>query len=232
MLPSSTGHRAVVDSFEALLRHPLRDGVNAVCWPRTLEGDFAEVAQLLAPPSGLTSVDAGMLRSLCLSPAGRVAANAMLEDLRTLDALGFQPELNCVASYEEDDRGLPISTDVMSFHVDRSPVEIETWVCTYWGKSSEGLDNGEATRLIDTPHIRAALLQQHGGNDDDTFDAFLREGSFDLHYGAMDGAQPFLFGTGHLWRIAVEWPGSPVPPCIHRAPRTQAGDAPRLLLLC
>jgi hypothetical protein len=29
----------------------------------------------------------------------------------------------------------------------------------------------------------------------------------------------------------VEYDGSPVPPCIHRAPDTRPGDPPRLLLI-
>jgi hypothetical protein len=45
------------------------------------------------------------------------------------------------------------------------------------------------------------------------------------------GAQPFSFGLGHVWRIACEHPGSPVPPCIHRAPETAPGQPPRLLLI-
>ncbi len=39
------------------------------------------------------------------------------------------------------------------------------------------------------------------------------------------------FGLGNLWRIAVDYPGSPVPPCIHRAPITRPGRPPRLLLI-
>jgi hypothetical protein len=38
-------------------------------------------------------------------------------------------------------------------------------------------------------------------------------------------------GIGHLWRIAVQHPGSPVPACIHRAPPPRPGDARRLLLI-
>ena len=44
-------------------------------------------------------------------------------------------------------------------------------------------------------------------------------------------AEPFSFGLGNLWRIAVEYPDSPVPPCVHRAPATIPGRPPRLLLI-
>jgi hypothetical protein len=45
------------------------------------------------------------------------------------------------------------------------------------------------------------------------------------------GARPYSFGTGNMWRIAIAWPGCPVPPCIHRAPESVAGAPPRLLLI-
>jgi hypothetical protein len=44
-------------------------------------------------------------------------------------------------------------------------------------------------------------------------------------------AQPFSFGLGNLWRIAVDYPGNPVPPCIHRAPTTRPEQRARLLLI-
>jgi len=224
--------RAFVQSFAEIVSRPFGGGVNALCWPRNLEGDFAEVAQRLAPSEGFVVVEARALEALSLSAAGRVAANVMLEDLRRLAALGYDPVLNCITTYESDERGLPIATDLMSFHVDRSPIEVDTWLCTYYGRTSEGLDNGDARRLVDVPVIRAGLLDEYGGQDDGGFAEFLSEGSFDLHYGVLGDARPFAFGVGNLWRIAVAWPGCAVPPCIHRAPRAVAGDVPRLLLIC
>lgn len=224
--------RAVAASFADLVGRPFRDGVNALCWPRGLAGDFGEVARLLAPIDGVVVVEADALRALPLSAAGRVAADAMLEDMRALTELGRDPVLNCVVRYPRDERGLPIATDVLSFHADRAPIEVDTWLCTYFGKSSEGVDNDDAHPLIDAPGVRAALLHAYGAADDDGFAAFIRDGSFDLHYGCVDGARPFSFGVGNLWRIAVAWPGCPVPPCLHRAPATGAGDEPRLLLIC
>ncbi len=224
--------RTTVDNFAELASRPFAPGINALCWPRALAGNFREVARVLAPTKGVVAVDASDLRALTLSAAGRVAAEVMLEDMQRLDALGRDPVLNCITRYPRDERGLPISVDVMSFHADRAPVEVDTWLCTYWGKSSEGLDNDDAHRLIDSPAIRSALLKEYGGGDDDGFAAFLRESSFDLHYGIVSGARPFSFGVGDLWRVAVAWPGCPVPPCLHRAPQTAPGDEPRLLLIC
>ena len=53
----------------------------------------------------------------------------------------------------------------------------------------------------------------------------------DLHYVAPPGVEPYSFGTGHLWRVAIDHPGCPVPPCVHRAPLTLPGMAARLLLI-
>jgi len=74
-------------------------------------------------------------------------------------------------------------------------------------------------------------LRLFGGSDDAEFLAFLREHHFDLHYAPLPGARPFSLGVGNLWRLAVRYPGSRVPPCIHRAPQ-ESGGIPRLLLIC
>lgn len=39
--------------------------------------------------------------------------------------------------------------------------------------------------------------------------AWLHENCYDLHYEPTPGAQPFSFGVGNLWRIAVQYPGCP-----------------------
>jgi len=63
------------------------------------------------------------------------------------------------------------------------------------------------------------------------FGAFLSEYFFDLHYQAHDDAQPINLGVGNMWRLAIDHPGCPVAPCIHRAPREKTGRK-RLLLIC
>jgi hypothetical protein len=214
--------RIVVDGFAELARRPFAEGVNAFCWRRTLAGDFLGVARALAPDvgsEGVMNVDVDTLMDLRSQFPD--AIDAMLQDVRALAELGRDPVLNCITRYPRDERDVPIQTHVMSFHADRAPIEVDTWLCTYCGKPSEGLDNDEARRLIDDPTIRAAIVQS--GVEDE---------SFELHYGALDGAQPFSFGAGNLWRIAVQWPGCPVPPCLHRAPEFVSGDEPRLLLIC
>ena len=83
---------------------------------------------------------------------------------------------------------------------------------------------------MDIPETRAELLRLHGGADDAAFAEFLRENCYDLHYAPAPGARPYSFGLGNLWRIATDWPGSPVPPCVHRAPAPLPGQS-RLLLI-
>jgi hypothetical protein len=165
-----------------------------------------------------------------VSPAGRLAVDVMLTDLRQLRARELDPVLNCIHAYPRDENPGPVITDVFSFHVDSAPVEADTYLCTYLGPPSEGLRNEEARRRVDIPATRAELLKHFGGEDDDAFREYLKEHCYDLHYTPLTGARPFSFGVGHLWRIATEWPGNPVPPCVHRAPDTLPGQS-RLLLI-
>src|SRR6185369_11174726 len=143
----------------------------------------------------------------------------------------LDPVLNCIHGYPHDENPGPVSTDVFSFHADSATVETDTYLCTYHGPASEGLRNDEAQRRVDVPATRAELLKLFGGDDNDAFREYLNEHCYDLHYAPVASAQPFSFGLGNLWRIAVDYPGSPVPPCIHRAPATFPGQPPRLLLI-
>ncbi len=217
-----------VESFAELLATPFADGVNALCWRRMLPGDFGEVVARLGVGEGIVALDDTRLAGLGLSVAGRVAVETMLEDLRLLRAHDREPVLNCIHGYPRDEDAGPVATDVFSFHADSAPVEADTWLCTYYGVASEGLRNDEAQRRVEVPGTRAALLELFGGEDNDDFREWLADHCYDLHYAPLPGARPFSFGVGHLWRIAVEWPGSAVPPCIHRAPES---DKPRLLLI-
>jgi hypothetical protein len=220
----------IVNTFAELVATPLADGVNALCWPRTLSGDFGEVVKQLGGSEGVTALDEETLRGLPVNPAGKVAIAQMLEDQRLLRERGLSPELNCIQAYPRDEEPGPVVTDVFSFHADSATVEADTYLCTYHGSPSEGLRNEDARRRVDIPETRAELLKLFGGADDDDFREYLREHCYDLHYAPLPNAQPFSFGTGNLWRIATDWPGSPVPPCIHRAPTTLPGH-PRLLLI-
>ena len=229
--PSTRGV-VVVSDFHQLMSTPFSHLINAVYWKRDLPGDFVEVVSSLGEcHRSLITLESDQLRHLPLSAAGRVAVDVMLTDFRLLSERNLDPALNCVYDYQRDERGGPIRTDVFSFHVDRAPYATDTWLCTYHGPGSEGLSNEDAQRHVDQPATRAALLAAYGGPDDSGFENYLSENAYDLHFAALPQARPYRFGTGHLWRIATQYPGSVVPPCIHRAPPHSAGDPPRLLLI-
>lgn len=223
----------LVRTFDELRTTPLAGGINALCWPRRLPGDFAAVAARFAGQPGVTAIDEEALASLRSSAADdeKAAMDVLLGDLRLLRDEGLDPELDAVRGYARDERHGPVRTDVCSFHVDRAPVETDTWLCTYHGAPSEGLANEDAERLVDVAEVRATLLASYGGGDGDGFREHLAGHSYDLHYRAKPFARPFSFGVGNLWRIATLWPGCPVPPCIHRAPAMSPQDGPRLLLI-
>jgi hypothetical protein len=220
-----------VQSFHELVTTPFAGGVNALCWPRTLRGDFSAVVAQLGGGEGIVTLDASRLRALPVSAAGRTAIDQLLADQRLLRDHDLDPVLNSINGYPRDEHPGPVPTDVFSFHADSATVETDTYLCTYHGPASEGLRNDEAQRRVDRPEIRAELLRRFGGEDDADFHAYLKENCYDLHYAPIPPARPFSFGLGNLWRIAVDYPGSPVPPCIHRAPATLPGQPPRLLLI-
>ena len=220
-----------VNNFRELVTTRFANGVNALCWERQLAGDFSGIVKLFGSGEGIKVLDDTHLMSLPVNAAGRAAIAALLADQRLLREQHLEPVLNCIYGYERDETDGPVATDVFSFHADSAAVETDTWLCTYHGPASEGLRNEEAQRRVDVPATRNELLKRFGGDDDETFRAYLSEHCYDLHYTALPSAQPFSFGWANLWRIAVAWPGSPVPPCIHRAPETGLGQPPRLLLI-
>jgi hypothetical protein len=219
-----------VQSFEELRTTRFAEGLNALCWERTLPGDYAEVIAKLGPGEGIVPLEDERIRALELTPAGRLAAEVILADQQLLRDHALAPSLNCVYDCVRGTDADTVPTDVTSFHVDSAPVEVDTWLCTYHGACSEGIRNEDALLKVEIPEIRSALLKEYGGADDAGFTEFLHEYSYDSHYAPKPGATPYPFGTFALWRIATRWPGNPVPPCIHRAPENHPGE-PRLLLI-
>lgn len=227
-----TSHRIrFVTTFDDLIDTPFAGDVNAMCWPRVLAGDFQEVVDQLGAGDGVTAIDDDDLCALTLSPAGGAAREALLADQVMLRRRGLVPSLDVVTRYPRDASDAIVATDVYSFHVDRAPVPADTYLCTYSGRSSEGLPNEAALRRVDVPETRAELLRRYGGPDDADFARYLAENNYDLHYAALPDARPYAFGIGNLWRVSVAFPGAAVLPCIHRAPRTRPADPPRLLLI-
>jgi hypothetical protein len=224
-------HVRIVDSFEELIATPFAGDINALCWPRQLPGDFGEIVDRLQAEPGMTTVEDDDLRALTLSSAGAIARDILLADQALLRCHGLAPSLDCITGYIRDVSIGPIPTDVYSFHVDSATDPADTYLCTYVGSSSEGLANETAIRRVDVAETRSELLKIFCGPDDDNFAAYLSERCFDLHYTARPGAEPYEFGLGNLWRIAIAYPGCPVMPCIHRAPHMLPGSSARLLLI-
>ena len=230
-LPASYPRIKLVGSFDELVSTRLDHGINALCWPRELRGDFNEIAMQVHVTDGITTLDESTLQNLLLTDAGKIARDILLHDQQLLRSQDLSPNLDCVRAAPRDLRGGPISTDVYSWHADSATVPTDTWLCSYNLASSEGLPNEDAIRRVDIPEVRAKLLSIFGGEDNDAFRDFLTENYYDLHYAPLPHARPFSFGLGNLWRIATDHPESLVPPCIHRAPATNLGQPPRLLLI-
>ncbi len=224
-----------VTNFQDLVSTPFQGEVNAMCWTRELKGDFSEIVNKLELKENITVIDPKDLLDIELSEQGQLARDILLNDMKLLKAHGASPVLNLIKCYERDDSFFP--TDVYSFHVDRSPVPSDTFLCTYYGESSEIIPNSQAEQKVLVPEIRAELKKLYSGpalsanKPDEEFESFLSEHFFDLHYQAKPKASPISLGQGHLWRLAVDHPESKVLPCIHRAPKEKAGEN-RLLLIC
>jgi len=221
---------AVVTAFSELVNTDFQGAMNAICWERSLYGDFGEIVTQLQLKENITEVSVEDLLALQLSENGNFAREIILNDLQLLTDFGASPSLNLLKNYDRDDEFEFISTDVYSFHVDRSPIATSTYLCTYFGAASDILPNHQATQKILIPEIRKKLKTLHDGSEED-FELFLQENYFDLHYESKPNAQPINLGLGHLWRLSVDSPEQQVLPCIHRAPKENEGEL-RLLLIC
>ncbi len=227
---SNSNQIGEVSSFSALVNTEFEGMTNALCWFRNLEGDFKEIVNQLQLKENITEVSSDDLLALQLSEKGNLAREIILNDLQLLTNFGASPSLNLLKCYERDDEFDFISTDVYSYHVDRSPVATDTFLCTYYGAASDIIPNDQAVQKILIPEVRNKLKELHDGPEEE-FEDFLKENYFDLHYQAKVDSEPINLGLGNLWRLAVDHPQQKVLPCIHRAPRENEGEY-RLLLIC
>ena len=229
--PSNTSNQIqIVTNFQDLVSTPFRGDINALCWKRELVGDFSEIVDRIELNGNMAVVDEEELRELQLSEQGQLAREILLNDLELLKAYGASPVLNVIKSYERDNTFPFFPTDVYSFHVDRSPIPVDTFLCTYHGASSEILSNSQGIQKVLVPEMRDELKKLYHGADDG-FESFLSENFFDLHYLAKPEAHPISLGLGHVWRLAIDHPESQVAPCLHRAPEEKNGQK-RLLMIC
>lgn len=219
-----------VANFQDLISTPFQGDINAMCWSRNLEGDFSEIVDKIRLNGNITEIEEEELLELQLSPQGQLAREILLNDLKLLKAQGALPSLNVVKQYDQDDMYPFFPRDVYSFHVDRSPIPTDTFLCTYYGDPSEILPNSQGKQKILIPEICAELKNLYEGAEDG-FEVFLKENFFDLHYQAETNSELINLGLGNLWKLAVDHPESQVPPCLHRAPKEKSGQK-RLLLIC
>ncbi|MGL2992140.1 DUF1826 domain-containing protein [Acinetobacter nosocomialis] len=220
----------VVTTFAELVNTQFQGDKNAICLARNLAGDFKEIMAKLQLKENITEISIEDLLALPLSEQGDLARDIILKDIQLLTNIGASPVLNLLKYYERDDELDFISTDVYSFHVDRSPIETDTFLCTYHGAASDIVPNDQVEQKVLIPEIREKLRALHDGSEAE-FESFLAEYFFDLHYQPKPNAQPINLGTGHLWRLAVDHPTQKVLPCVHRAPVENDGEY-RLLLIC
>ncbi|WP_026977538.1 hypothetical protein [Flavobacterium tegetincola] len=220
-----------VASFEELVSNKFAGTINAMCWDRILEGDFAEIVNKIECNDTIKIIQVEELLDLELSEKGIVARQVLLNDLKMFEEYGAAPVLNIIQNYERDKEDTFFTTDVYSFHVDRATVPTDTYLCTYYGATSEIVSNEQAKQKILIPEIRSELKSLYQEEEGQEFEGFLSEYFFDLHYKLIDDACVMQFDVGQIWKLAIDYPECPVLPCIHRAPKEKSGEK-RLLLIC
>lgn len=219
-----------VKSFQELVSTPFQGKVNALCWNRKLIGDFSEIVKKVTLNENIMTLGQEQLLELELSEQGQFAREILLNDLKALEDHGASPTLNVIKCYDRDDSFPFFPTDVYSFHVDRSTITTDTYLCTYHGASSDLIPNSQTTQKVLVPEIREELKKLYHGPPEG-FESFLSDYFFDLHYLPKPDAKTVNLGIGNLWRLAVDHPKSEVLPCIHRAPNEKNGQH-RLLIIC
>lgn len=219
----------VVCNFYELVHSSFQGIINAICWKRNLVGNFKEIVDKLHIKENITEVSLNDLLSLELSESGHLAREIIVTDIQLLTAFGASPSLNLLKNYERDEELDFISIDVYSYHVDRSPIETDTFLCTYYGAASDILPNDQVDQKILIPETRKKLKELYTGPEAE-FDHFLEEYFFDLHYQPKVNSKPVNLGVGNIWKLAVDHPTQQVLPCVHRAP-IENGEY-RLLLIC
>jgi len=219
-----------VTNFNDLVTTQLKGSTNVVSWEREFIGDFNEIIQHCVSAENITVIEPELLLSISLTEAGQLARNTILNDFQLLSDYGAAPTLNIIKQYDRDTDENIFPIDVYSFHIDRSPIPVDTFLCTYYGATTEILPNEQSIQKILIPEIREQLKNNFAGSES-AFETYLIEQFYDLHFAALPNAQIVQIPLGHICRLAVDHPNSLTLPCIHRAPIEDDGVY-RLLLIC
>lgn len=134
-----------VSNFEDLIATSFEGETNAIVWKRKLKGDFSEIVNKLQLTENMAAIEEKELQELPLSVLGQIAREVILKDLEMLKAHGAKPTLNAIKNYERDLNVPFFPTDVYSFHIDKSTIPTDTFLCTYFGEPSEILPNSKAS---------------------------------------------------------------------------------------
>ena len=126
-IPGTEHQIRCVSNFKELVSTPFHGAMNAICWSRTLTGDFEEIVNRVDLNENIRVLDEEDLLALGLSDEGKLAREILLDDLKLLKDYGASPMLNVIRCYDRDDACPFFPTDVYSFHVDRSPVATDTF---------------------------------------------------------------------------------------------------------
>ena len=229
-VPQAESQIQYVTNFQDLISTSFQGEVNAICYRRKLIGDFSEIVKKIELDGNIAELHPEELFELQLSEQGQLARQILLNDLKILKDHGASPTLNLIKYYERDDAYPFFPTDVYSFHVDRSPIPTDTFLCTYHGEPSDIVPNSQAIQKVLIPEIRAELKKLYNGADEG-FESFLSEYFFDLHYQPKPNANLISLGIGNLWKLSIDHPESKVLPCLHRAPIEKNGEN-RLMIIC
>src|SRR6185312_11128608 len=101
-----------VTNFQELVSTPFHGEINAICWPRTLTGNFSEIVKKIKLNENIATIEERELLELQLSESGQVARDILLDDLKLLKAYGASPILNLISHYERDETYQFFPTDV------------------------------------------------------------------------------------------------------------------------
>ena len=125
---SDNSQIVLVATFSELVHTDFKGEMNALCWHRNLEGDFAAIVNQLQLKENVTEVSPKDLLALQLSEKGSSAREIILKDMQLLTDFGASPSLNLLKCYERDVEFDFITTDVYSYHVDRSPIAADNFL--------------------------------------------------------------------------------------------------------